>query len=72
MTTASGSAARELLPTATPARTRAAVRELLRPHQAAAVGGAVVMVVATTVGLLTQPLLGHIVDLVTDRHPAGR
>ncbi|MGI5254700.1 ABC transporter ATP-binding protein [Actinacidiphila glaucinigra] len=71
MTTASGSAACELLPTATPARTRAAVRELLRPHRAAAVGGAVVMVVATTVGLLTQPLLGHIVDLVTDRRPAG-
>ncbi|MFG2301063.1 ABC transporter ATP-binding protein [Actinacidiphila glaucinigra] len=71
MTTAPGSAARELLPTATPARTRAAVRELLRPHRAAAVGGAVVMVVATTVGLLTQPLLGHIVDLVTDRRPAG-
>lgn len=71
MTTASGSAARELLPTATPARTRAAVRELLRPHRALAVGGAVVMVAATTVGLLTQPLLGHIVDLVTDRRPAG-
>ncbi|MDX3094944.1 ABC transporter ATP-binding protein [Streptomyces sp. ME19-03-3] len=71
MTTSSGSAARELLPTATPARTRAAVRELVRPHRAPAVGGAVVMVVATSVGLLTQPLLGHIVDLVTDRRPAG-
>lgn len=71
MTTAPEPAARELLPTATPARTRAAVRELLRPHRAPAVGGALVMVVATAVGLLTQPLLGHIVDLVTDRRPAG-
>ncbi|MEU1620734.1 ABC transporter ATP-binding protein [Streptomyces sp. NPDC005722] len=71
MTTATAPAARELLPTATPARTRAAVRELLRPHRALAVGGAVVMVAATTVGLLTQPLLGYVVDLVTDRRPAG-
>lgn len=71
MTTASGSAARELLPTATPARTWAAVRELLHPHKALAAGGAAVMVAATAVGLLTQPLLGHIVDLVTDRRPAG-
>ncbi|MFD3457800.1 ABC transporter ATP-binding protein [Streptomyces sp. NPDC058691] len=70
-TTATGSPERELLPTATPARTRAAVRELLRPHRALAVCGAAVMVAATAVGLLTQPLLGHIVDLVTDRSPAG-
>ncbi|MFI9587538.1 ABC transporter ATP-binding protein [Streptomyces sp. NPDC052236] len=63
--------ARELLPTATPARTRAAVGELLRPHRALAWAGFGVLVVATAVGLLTQPLLGRIVDLVTERSPAG-
>ncbi|MGV9771962.1 ABC transporter ATP-binding protein [Streptosporangium sp. NPDC003464] len=62
---------RELLPTASPARTRAAVRGLLRPHRGLALGGFAVMVAATAVGLLTQPLLGHIVDLVADRRPAG-
>ncbi|ACZ86407.1 multidrug efflux ATP-binding/permease protein Rv0194 [Streptosporangium roseum] len=62
---------RELLPVAAPARTRAAVRELLRPHRGLALGGFAVMVAATAVGLLTQPLLGRIVDLVADRHPAG-
>ncbi|MFC7642215.1 hypothetical protein ACFQX6_15530 [Streptosporangium lutulentum] len=61
--------ARELLPVATPARTRAVVRELLRPHRGLLLGGFVVMVAATVVGLLTQPLLGHIVDLVTVRRP---
>lgn len=69
--TAPETAARELLPTATPARTRAAVGELLRPHRALAWAGFGVMVVATAVGLLTQPLLGHIINLVTDRSPAG-
>ncbi|MFD3586905.1 ABC transporter ATP-binding protein [Streptomyces sp. NPDC058683] len=58
---------RALLPTATPARTRAAVRELLRPNRGLAAAGFGVMVLATAGGLLTQPLLGHIVDLVT-RH----
>lgn len=62
---------RELLPTATPGRTRAAVRELLRPHRTLALGGFGVLVVATAVGLLVQPLLGRIVDLVADRQPAG-
>ncbi|MEW1646157.1 ABC transporter ATP-binding protein [Streptomyces sp. NPDC091219] len=57
---------RALLPTATPARTRAAVRELLRPQRGLAVAGFGLMVVATAVGLLTQPLLGHIVDVVTE------
>ncbi|MEU9347333.1 ABC transporter ATP-binding protein [Streptomyces sp. NPDC048278] len=55
-----------LLPTATPARTRAAVRELLRPDRKLAVAGFGTMVIATAVGLLTQPLLGHIVDVVTE------
>jgi ABC-type multidrug transport system fused ATPase/permease subunit len=58
-------AGRVLLPTATPARTRAAVRELLRPHRGLAAGGFALLVLATAVGLLTQPLLGRIVDVVT-------
>ncbi|MER6915114.1 ABC transporter ATP-binding protein [Streptomyces sp. NPDC000594] len=60
---------RVLLPIATAARTRAAVGELLRPHRRLALTGFGVMVVATAVGLLTQPLLGRIVDLVADRRP---
>lgn len=55
-----------LLPTATPARTRAVVRELLRPQKGLAFGGFGLLVLATSVGLVTQPLLGHIVDLVTE------
>ncbi|MEU9284322.1 ABC transporter ATP-binding protein [Streptomyces sp. NPDC048275] len=70
-TTPSNPGAPELLPTATPARTRAAVGELLIPHRALAWAGFGVMVLATGVGLLTQPLLGRIVDLVTDHSPAG-
>ncbi|MCW8101413.1 ABC transporter ATP-binding protein [Streptomyces tauricus] len=62
---------RELLPTATQARTRAAVRELVRPHRRLALAGFAMMVVATAVGLLVQPLLGRIVDLVADQRPPG-
>ncbi|MFD0310872.1 ABC transporter ATP-binding protein [Streptomyces sp. NPDC127119] len=64
-------AARQLLPTATQARTRAAVRELVRPHRRLALGAFAMMVVATAVGLLVQPLLGRIVDLVADHRPPG-
>jgi len=60
---------RELLPTATPARTRAAVRELVRPRRGLAVAGFATMIVATGVGLLVQPLLGRIVDIVADHRP---
>ncbi|MEV0112456.1 ABC transporter ATP-binding protein [Streptomyces sp. NPDC050844] len=60
---------RELLPTASSARTRAAVRELVRPHRALAIGGFAVLIAATAAGLLVQPLLGRIVDLVADRQP---
>ncbi|MGW6010594.1 ABC transporter ATP-binding protein [Streptomyces sp. NPDC055210] len=63
--------ARQLLPTATQARTRAAVRELVRPHRRLALGAFAMMVVATAVGLLIQPLLGRIVDLVADHRPPG-
>lgn len=58
---------RALLPTATGAETLAALRSMLRGHRpltAAAVG---VLVAGTAVGLLTAPLLGHVVDLVVER-----
>lgn len=61
--------ARELLPTATPRRTRGAVRELVRPHRSLALGAFAVMVAATAVGLLVQPLLGRMVDMVADHRP---
>lgn len=60
---------RVLLPIATAARTRAAVGELLRPQRGLALRGFAVMVVATAVGLLTQPLLGRVVDLAADNRP---
>ncbi|KIF71799.1 multidrug ABC transporter permease [Streptomyces sp. AcH 505] len=63
--------ARELLPTASGAETRAAVAALLRPRRALALAGFTAMVAATAVGLLTQPLLGRIVDLAADRRPPG-
>ncbi|MGW6903621.1 ABC transporter ATP-binding protein [Streptomyces sp. NPDC054940] len=56
-----------LLPVATSARTRAAVRELVRPHRRLALTGFAVLVGSTAVGLLVQPLLGRIVDLAADR-----
>ena len=56
-----------LLPVASPARTRAAVAELLRPQRPLALAAFAVMVGATAVGLLVQPLLGRIVDLAADR-----
>lgn len=62
---------RELLPTAGATRTRAAVRELVRPYRGLAACGFGVMIAATAVGLLVQPLLGRIVDLVAEQRPAG-
>ncbi|GAA0517031.1 ABC transporter ATP-binding protein [Saccharopolyspora thermophila] len=53
---------RELLPTASGRRTLRAVVDLLRPHRTLAAGALTVMVAATGVGLLTAPLLGHLVD----------
>ncbi|MFH8397929.1 ABC transporter ATP-binding protein [Streptomyces anulatus] len=61
----------ELLPVATPARTRAALRALIRPDRSLALTGIGVLVAATAVGLLVQPLLGRIVDIVADGRPAG-
>ncbi|NEE31593.1 ABC transporter ATP-binding protein, partial [Streptomyces sp. SID7982] len=61
----------ELLPIATPARTRAALRTLIRPDRGLALAGIGILVAATAVGLLVQPLLGRIVDIVADGRPAG-
>ncbi|MFD4023719.1 ABC transporter ATP-binding protein [Streptomyces sp. NPDC058576] len=61
----------ELLPIATPARTRAALRALIRPDRGLALAGMGILVAATAVGLLVQPLLGRIVDIVADGRPAG-
>ncbi|MFE7142281.1 ABC transporter ATP-binding protein [Streptomyces sp. NPDC057644] len=63
--------AAELLPIATPARTRAALRTLIRPDRGLALTGLGILVAATAVGLLVQPLLGRIVDIVADGRPAG-
>ncbi|TDV42233.1 ABC transporter ATP-binding protein [Actinophytocola oryzae] len=60
-----------LLPTATPARTRAVVREMVRPHRKLAVTAFVVILAGTAVGLATAPLLGRIVDIVVSRSPVG-
>ncbi|MET8342034.1 ABC transporter ATP-binding protein [Streptomyces microflavus] len=60
----------ELLPIASGARTRAALRTLIRPDRGRALLGLGVLVGATAVGLLVQPLLGRIVDLVADGRPA--
>ena len=61
----------ELLPIATPARTRAALRTLIRPDRSLALTGLGILVAATAVGLLVQPVLGRIVDIVADGRPAG-
>ncbi|MEV7644905.1 ABC transporter ATP-binding protein [Streptomyces rubiginosohelvolus] len=61
----------ELLPIATPSRTRAALRTLIRPDRGLALTGIGILVAATAVGLLVQPLLGRIVDIVADGRPAG-
>ncbi|WP_083419243.1 ABC transporter ATP-binding protein [Pseudofrankia sp. BMG5.36] len=60
-----------LLPTASGARTGAAVGELLRPRWALAVAALVAVAAATGVGLLTAPILGHLVDLAVDGHRAA-
>ncbi|WP_432041164.1 ABC transporter ATP-binding protein [Streptomyces cadmiisoli] len=59
-----------LLPVATPARTRRAVAELLRPRGPLVLAAFTVMVGSTALGLLVQPLLGRIVDLAADRGAA--
>lgn len=60
-----------LLPTATPARTWAVVREMVRAHRGLAVTAFAVLLGATAVGLATAPLLGRVVDIVVSRSPVG-
>ncbi|MEU7103806.1 ABC transporter ATP-binding protein [Streptomyces sp. NPDC046215] len=67
---AAGTAERELLPTATGAQTLAVLGPLLRRHRALAVAAVTVLLVGTGIGLLTAPLLGHIVDQVVERRGA--
>ncbi|MFI8372471.1 ABC transporter transmembrane domain-containing protein, partial [Streptomyces sp. NPDC085466] len=57
---------RTLLPTAGGAECVAALRVILRGHRLLAVTAGLVLVTGTAIGLLTAPLLGHIVDLVID------
>ncbi|MFD9458500.1 ABC transporter ATP-binding protein [Streptomyces sp. NPDC059985] len=67
----STTADRELLPTATGARTFAVLRTLMRGHRLLAASALAVLVLGTGIGLLTAPLLGRIVDLVVDRRGAA-
>nr|WP_217212978.1 ABC transporter ATP-binding protein [Streptomyces sp. AC550_RSS872] len=62
---------RALLPTATGAATLAALRALLNGHRLLAVTALGVLVAGTGIGLLTAPLLGHVVDLVVDQKGTG-
>ncbi|MFD9247828.1 ABC transporter ATP-binding protein, partial [Streptomyces sp. NPDC059556] len=62
---------RVLLPTATGAESVAALRTMLHGHRLLAAVAIGVLVAGTAVGLLTAPLLGHIVDLVVDKKGAA-
>jgi len=57
---------RELLPVATPTRTRRMLGELLRPHRARVVLAVTALAGGAAAGLLVAPLLGRIIDLVVD------
>ncbi|MGN9757639.1 ABC transporter ATP-binding protein [Streptomyces sp. SD31] len=58
---------RTLLPTAGGTETLAALRTLLHGHRLPAVTALGVLVAGTGIGLLTAPLLGHVVDLVVEQ-----
>jgi ATP-binding cassette, subfamily C, bacterial len=62
---------RELLPVASGRRTLRAVGGLLRPRAWTVVAALAILVASTLAGLLAPPLIGHIVDLVTDRRGAA-
>ncbi len=59
------------LPVAPGRRTWAALRTLARPHRTLAVTALLTAVAATTVYLLTAPVLGNIVDRVIEDRPAS-
>ncbi len=54
----------DLLPIATGRRTRAALRQLVKPHWPLATAAFTTLTAAAAVSLVTAPLLGRIVDLV--------
>jgi hypothetical protein len=54
-----------LLPIASGRRTRAQLKVLVRPLRRRLAGAMLLMIAGTVAGLVTPPLLGHIVDLAT-------
>ncbi len=60
-----------LLPIATPARTRAAVVELLAPARRTIGAAALALVLATSASLLVAPLFGRLIDRVADGADGG-
>ncbi|WP_318210525.1 MULTISPECIES: ABC transporter ATP-binding protein [unclassified Streptomyces] len=62
---------RVLLPTATGAESLTALRAMLHGHRLLGIAAIVVLVAGTAIGLLTAPLLGHIVDLVVEHRGAS-
>ncbi|MER5863124.1 ABC transporter ATP-binding protein [Kitasatospora sp. NPDC002040] len=62
---------RELLPTATGAETLAVLRGLLRRQRGLTAAALTVLLLGTGIGLLTAPLLGHLVDLVDRKAGTG-
>lgn len=59
------------LPVATPRQVWLAVRRVAGPHKWLALAALLTGVGATAVGLVTAPVLGHIVDLVIDDKPTS-
>jgi ATP-binding cassette subfamily C protein len=62
---------RELLPVADGRRVRAVVGELLGQAKGQTVAAFATLVIATAIGRFTAPLLGRVVDLVTEHRPAA-
>ncbi|MFF1925968.1 ABC transporter ATP-binding protein [Streptomyces sp. NPDC058221] len=62
---------RALLPTASGRESVAALRTMLRGHRRLTAAAVAVLVAGTGIGLLTAPLLGHIVDLVVEKRGSG-
>ncbi|TWF74467.1 ATP-binding cassette subfamily C protein [Pseudonocardia hierapolitana] len=60
-----------VLPIATPARTRGALGDLVRPHRVLLAGTVVTLVAASVAMLVVPPLLGRIVDAVIARGATG-
>jgi ATP-binding cassette subfamily C protein len=61
----------QILPVASARHTWAALGRLARPHRLLAATALLLLIAATSVGLLVSPLLGHMVDLVVDHRGAS-